>query len=171
MRTMEVRCRMKHANDRTNMLLISRVLLGATLLHPQPALATDGSTARRDFQFKALSLHNHGGEIPFSKVPSDEAANAAYPLRLRRTTSVVALNCAVAKNRALTDCEINRSDPDDAKLKAAALELSRGFKITTSYPYSSVTLFLQFPGKVERCLMPFCFPDLITPPSFVSTPH
>ena len=149
---------MKQANDRTNMLLISRVLLGATLLHPQPALATDGSTARRDFQFKALSLHNHGGEIPFSKVPSDEAA-------------VVALNCAVAKNRALTDCEINRSDPDDAKLKAAALELSRGFKITTSYPYSSVTLFLQFPGKVERCLMPFCFPDLIAPPPFVSTPH
>ena len=157
---------MKHKNGGTKRLILP-ALFAAGIPWPQATIASISSGPVLNFQFKALSLHSHGGEIPFTKAPSDATANAEYPLRLRKTTSVAELDCTVAKDGALRNCTINRSDPDDAKFKAAALKLSRRFKVTSSYPYASVTLFLRFTGKIDRCLMPFCFPDLIKPPPHV----
>jgi hypothetical protein len=150
--------------------IIVAAFLGVESFMPHRAPARASLDFGREFQFKALSLYNHGAEIPFLKFPPDALAKAAYPLRWRKTTSAVALNCTVAKSGFLTNCKINRADPDDAKLKAAALKLSRHFQVKSPYAYPSIILFLQFRGALDRCLEPFCFPDLIKPPPHVTKP-
>lgn len=100
---------------------------------------------------------------PFSKVPSIADAQAAYPLKLRDTTSSVAMICVVGENGSLTTCEVRAADPDLPKPKAAALTLLRYFRASNS-PGSHITVAMQFSGKAWRCLMPFCMPDLIPPP-------
>lgn len=147
------------------MLLIVATVLGANTFSPE---ATSGAAAgprySREFQTRALSLSNAGAEIPLIETPSDADARAAYPLKSRQATSVVALDCTVIKGGAIANCKINRADPDNRKLEAAALRLSRHFKVVSTYPSSAIMLFMQFSGKVDRCLQPFCLPDLIKPP-------
>lgn len=164
--TTAVRCRMKYENGGTKRLILT-ALFAAEIFWSQAALAIPGSASVRNFEFMALSLHSHGGKIPLIEAPSDAAAIAEYPLRLRKTTSVIELDCSVGEHGAVTSCKMNRSDPDDAALKAAALKLSHRFKVSPSYPYSSLILFLRFSGRVDRCLMPFCFPDSIKPPPHI----
>lgn len=101
---------------------------------------------------------------PFSAVPSTAEARAAYPLSLRATTSSVALLCLVSEHGTITKCEVRNADPDQPGPKDAALKLLPYFRVTTHSAGSKIAFALQFSGKVWRCLMPFCMPDLIPPP-------
>lgn len=105
---------------------------------------------------------------PFCQVASMADARAAYPLELRPTTSSVALKCIAGEHGILTRCEVRDADPDLARPKAASLQLLRYFRISKS-PGSEIIMAMQFSGKIWRCLMPFCMPDLILPPP--APPH
>lgn len=117
-----------------------------------------------EFQFQAVSPRFAYAGVRLSSVPSFASVRAAYPLASRATTSVIALDCMVVHRGTLANCKIKLADPDDAQLKAAALKLSREFKVSPAYLPSEIRLFMQFSGRVNRCLEPFCFPDLIKPP-------
>lgn len=135
-------------------------LVAAMLLSAQ---ADPGSKAQpmRVNPFVSPEFQVWGG--PFSNVPSISDARAAYPLKLRDTTSSVALNCVAGEKGALTKCEVRVTDPDLPRPKVAALKLLRYFRVSRSVG-SKVTVAMQFSGKTWRCLMPFCMPDLIPPP-------
>jgi hypothetical protein len=146
------------------MFLIAAALFGAELVSAQPARTGDRAARQPEVEYKALSLKYAAAEVPLVETPPVEAVRTAYPSEARATTSSVALNCAVLKGGVLTDCKINRADPDNERLKAVALKLSHEFKVSPTYPSSEIMLFMQFSGRVARCLMPFCMPELIQPP-------
>lgn len=117
-----------------------------------------------EFQYQALSPHDAYAAVKLSQVPSNGAVRAAYPRASRATTSVVALDCTVVHGGALADCKVKLADPKDAQPKAAALKLSRAFKVDSAFRPATIRLFIQFSGRVDRCLQPFCFADLPKPP-------
>lgn len=134
------------------MFLIAAALLG---LGASPSEAAHYSPSTPEFQFTGAS---------FTKVPSTSEARAAYPSKLRATTSSVVLKCVAGEHGVLRNCEIKLADPDLSSLKAAALKLSRYFRVSSDSPASPVMVEMQFSGRVWRCLMPFCMPDLIQVP-------
>lgn len=136
------------------MFLVAAMVFSAQLDPEAPPMRVN-SEVSPEFQF-------WGG--PFSSVPSTSDARAAFPLKLRATTSSVALNCIVSDQERITSCEVRLADPDLPRPKAAALKLLRYFRAASASPGSKITIVMQFSGKVWRCLMPFCMPDLIQPP-------
>jgi hypothetical protein len=137
------------------MIFAAAMLFGAQALVVPPAPPIH-ATSEVDPEFQVW-----GG--PFDGIPSASDARAVYPLKLRAATSSIAFNCVVGGHGTLTNCTVRVADPELPRPKAAAVKLLRYFRVPNS-PGSEITLAMEFSGKVWRCLMPFCMPELIPPP-------